>query len=137
MSKAVNPPAKTPKRPYRSALRTEQARLTRRRILDAAEALFQADGYGATTIAAIAARAEVAVDTVYAVFGTKRGVLQALMDVRVGGDDQPVALHDRPEPQAARAEPNQRRRTDMVAAGIAEVHERSRRIDDLMLGRRQ
>jgi TetR/AcrR family transcriptional regulator, regulator of autoinduction and epiphytic fitness len=121
------------KRPYRSALRAEQAGLTRARILDAAEALFLAGGYGATTMAAIASEADVAVDTVYATFGSKRSVLQELMDVRVGGDDQPTALLERPEPRAVQSEPDQRRRVAMVAAGITSIHERARRVDDLML----
>lgn len=120
-------------RPYRSALRAEQAQLTRRHILDAAESLFLTHGYGATTIAAIAKQAEVAVDTVYATFGSKKGVLKSLMDVRVVGDHQPVPLLQRNEPAAAAAEPDQHRRLEMVTAAIAAIHERTRRIDDLML----
>jgi TetR/AcrR family transcriptional regulator, regulator of autoinduction and epiphytic fitness len=120
-------------RPYRSVLRSEQAQLTRSRILDSAESLFLTHGYGATTIAAIAKQAEVAVDTVYATFGSKKGVLKSLMDVRVVGDDQPVALLQRDEPAAAAAEPDPHRRLEAVTAGIAAIHERARRIDDLML----
>lgn len=74
-----------------------------------------------------------AVDTVYATFGSKKGVLKSLMDVRVVGDDQPVALLERDQPAAAVAEPDRHRRVQMVTAGIAAVHERARRIDDLML----
>lgn len=134
MAKRVNSPSKAAsKRRYHSVLREEQAKLTRARILDAAERLFLAHGFGATTIAAIAAEAEVAVDTVYATFASKRGVLQSLMDVRVVGDDEPVALLDRPELGLTATEPDQHFRVEMVAAGIAAIHERSRRIDDLML----
>ena len=64
-----------PKRPYSSTLRADQARLTRDRILAAAEELFLADGYGTTTIARVARQAGVAADTVYATFGSKRGIL--------------------------------------------------------------
>jgi AcrR family transcriptional regulator len=123
----------TPNRPYRSVLRAEQAELTRNRILDAAESLFLTQGYGATTLAAIAKQAEVAVDTVYATFGSKKGVLKSLMDVRVVGDDQPIPFLDRDELIAAVAEPDQHRRVESVAAGIAAIHERARRIDDLMV----
>ena len=121
------------RRPYRSALRAEQARLTRGRILDAAEELFLADGYGATTIARVARRAGVAADTVYATFGSKRGILQALMDARVTGDAEPVPLLGRPGIQATAAEPDRGRRIQLAADAIAAVHERARRIDDLML----
>jgi AcrR family transcriptional regulator len=133
MAEAVNPSGANRKRPYRSSLRREQAELTRRRVLDAAEDLFLANGFGATTVAALAERAEVAADTVYTTFGSKRGVLQALMDVRVVGDDEPIPLLDRAGPAAAAAEPDQNRRVEKVASDIAAIHERTRRIDDLML----
>jgi AcrR family transcriptional regulator len=68
------------KRAYRSARRREQAEETRRRILSAARALFVAEGYGRTTIDAIATEAQVAVQTVYAAFGSKGAMLMALLD---------------------------------------------------------
>lgn len=51
-------------------------------MLAAAESLFVADGYAATTIAAIAEKADVAVQTVYAVFGNKRAILAELLAIR-------------------------------------------------------
>jgi AcrR family transcriptional regulator len=122
-----------PRRPYKSTLRAEQARLTRDRILEAAEELFLADGYGATTITGVARRAGVAADTVYATFGSKHGILTALMDARVAGDTEPVPLLDRPDIKAAAAQADRGRRIGLVADGIAAIHERARRIDDLML----
>jgi AcrR family transcriptional regulator len=68
------------KRAYRSPHRRAQAEETRRRILSAARALFTADGYGRTTIDAIATEAGVAVQTVYATFGSKGAMLIALLD---------------------------------------------------------
>jgi AcrR family transcriptional regulator len=68
------------KRTYRSSRRREQAEETRRRILFAARALFVADGYGRTTIDAIATEAGVAAQTVYATFGSKGAMLIALLD---------------------------------------------------------
>ena len=62
-------PAK--KRSYSSAVREENAAQTRVRILEAAGDLFASNGYAGTTIREIADRANVAVDTVYAVFGNK------------------------------------------------------------------
>lgn len=123
----------SPRRPYRSPLRAEQARLTRDRILEAAEELFLAEGYGTTTIAQVARRAGVAADTVYATFGSKRGILKALMDARVAGDTEQVPLLGRPGVQATSAEADRGRRIQLVADGIAAIHERARRIDDMML----
>lgn len=68
------------KRPYRSPRRREQAEETRRRILAVARALFVGEGYGRTTIEAIAKKAGVAVQTVYAAFGSKAAMLMALLD---------------------------------------------------------
>ena len=68
------------KRTYRSPLREEQARLTRDRILDAALALFAINGYGPTSIAAIAREAGVVPETVYASLGSKRGIADGLIE---------------------------------------------------------
>lgn len=122
-----------PKRRYRSALRADQARLTGDRILAAAEELFLADGYGKTTMARVARQAGVAADTVYATFGSKRGILQALMDARITGDTEPVPLLDRPDIVATATQADRGQRIQRAADGIAAIHERTRRIDDLML----
>lgn len=68
------------KRSYRSPRRREQAEETRRRMLSAARTLFVTKGYGQTTIGAIATEAGVAVQTVYAAFGSKGAMLIALLD---------------------------------------------------------
>ena len=78
------------RRRYTSAARKAQAAATRRSILDAAHALFVADGYAATTIQAIADDAGVAVQTVYAVFGNKRR-LDQVIEAAIVGDDDPDA----------------------------------------------
>lgn len=85
-----------PRRRYESPRRRLQAQQTRGAILDAAQELFTDQGYAATTMPAIAARAGIALKTVYLAFGTKAGVLHALWDVRLGGDDQPIPIVDRP-----------------------------------------
>src|SRR5512133_86657 len=85
-----------PSRRYDSPRRREQAAATRRAILDAAERLFADRGYAATSVPTIAAEAGVAVKTVYVAFATKAGVLHALWDNRLGGDDQPVSVLERP-----------------------------------------
>jgi AcrR family transcriptional regulator len=91
MTAAVNP-----RRSYDSPRRREQAAETRRKILDAAERLFAQHGYAATSMPAIADQAGVALKTVYLACGTKAGVLHALWDVRLGGDDQPIPVTGRP-----------------------------------------
>jgi AcrR family transcriptional regulator len=94
------------KRTYDSSRRKDQARLTRARIVDAASALFVDRGYAATSIAAIAERAGVAPQTVYGAFGTKAALLVEAIGVAMAGDDEPVALYDRPGFQAALAAPD-------------------------------
>jgi AcrR family transcriptional regulator len=64
----------------RLTLRDERAAVTRRRIADAARTLFGSRGYGATTLQAVADEAGVAVQTVYAVYGSKAGILHELRD---------------------------------------------------------
>src|SRR5215216_2875086 len=68
-----------PKRAYNAALRQEQARFTRQRILEAARRLFVSRGYSTVTIDEIAREAGVAYQTVYAVFRTKLGVAQGII----------------------------------------------------------
>ena len=76
--------------------RRERSRRTRARVVDAATELFVAGGYLATTVEAVAERAGVAVQTVYYVFGTKRNLLAGVLDTSIAGDDEPVAVLDRP-----------------------------------------
>lgn len=75
-------PGDGPARPrarYQSQLRERQAAETRQRIASAAMELFAEHGFRATTVAAIAHKAEVAVPTVYATFGSKGAIMTALM----------------------------------------------------------
>jgi AcrR family transcriptional regulator len=82
-------------RAYRSPRRDAQARVTRRRVLDAASALFLERGLAGTTIRAVAAQAGVSVATVEQLFGTKVALLKAAIDAAIAGDDEPVAVLDR------------------------------------------
>ena len=90
----AEPALRTPRR-YESSRRALQAAQTRRDVLDAAIALFAESGWAGTTLAAIAERAGVAVETVYSGFGTKKGLLRAAIDVAIVGDDEPISLRDR------------------------------------------
>ena len=88
-------------RTYRSSLRADQARATRRRIVDTARALFVEEGYARTTIDAVAERAGVSRKTVFNSVGGKAELLTLAWDWALVGDDEPVAMFDRPEVQAA------------------------------------
>src|SRR6267142_4503964 len=83
------------KRDYRSDLRAAQAQETRRSIVSAATRLFVEDGYGSTTINAVAEAAGVSRKTVFAAVGGKLDLLKLTLDWSVAGDDQAVALSDR------------------------------------------
>jgi len=120
------------RRPYTSTLRAEQAAATRTRILDSARALFVEQGYPATTLTHVAVAAGVAADTVLHIFGSKKGLLKAVLDVTVGGDEADMPVLDRQGPQAMRRETDQRRQIAMLVGGISEQLERIRPVDDIL-----
>jgi AcrR family transcriptional regulator len=93
-------------RPYRSALRDDQARATRRRIVRAGGELYVQQGYGRTTIDAIAERAEVSRKTVFTSVGGKAVVLKLAFDWALAGDDEPVPMAERPEVRRMMQEPD-------------------------------
>ncbi len=85
-------------RKYESPRRLEQATATRAAIIDAAARLFAERGYGATTMAAIAAEAQVSAKSVY-VLGDKAQLLTLALDRAIAGDDD-TPLLERPQAQA-------------------------------------
>jgi AcrR family transcriptional regulator len=93
---------KSPNRRYLSAVRQRQADETRRRIAGAARRLFLAQGFDGATVEAIAREAGVATQTVYAVFGSKRGILADLMERAAIGPAYELARQvlETPEPSA-------------------------------------
>lgn len=104
--------------------RTEKARETRTRMLDAARELFIGQGYGATTLADVAKSAGVAVQTIYFTFNNKRSLLKELVDVTVAGDDEPVATMDRQWYRDAIAAPTAVEQVRAQIAGSRAVLER-------------
>src|SRR6476469_5954018 len=104
--------------------RAARTRATRRRIVDAAAELFIERGYGVTTLEQIAARAGVAVPTVYFHFGHKRTVLREAVDVAAVGDDEPVALLERPWVNERRSEPDPRRVVALWVANSRTIYAR-------------
>jgi AcrR family transcriptional regulator len=119
------------KRTYSSALRNEQAAQTRGRVVDAAARLFIAQGYPTTTVREIAAEAGVAVDTVYATFGSKARVLTALIDRSIAPAGEHNVL-ERPEAIAVRDELDQRVQLSLFARDMASISERVRPVFEML-----
>jgi TetR/AcrR family transcriptional regulator of autoinduction and epiphytic fitness len=111
-------------RRYVSPRRQEQARQTRRAILDAAAKLFVDPGYAATPLTAVAAEAGVAVQTLYAVFGNKRQLLSDLVDVTLVGDDERIAMAERSFVADIRALTGLRAKLTRYARHLTETHAR-------------
>src|SRR6478735_1384610 len=112
------------KRTYESPRRRAQAAATRRQILDAAQRLFERNGYAATTMAAIAQEAGVALKTVYVAFDTKAGVLRALWHLLLRGDEADVAVQDRAWYREVLEEPDPAARLRRTARNSRVVKER-------------
>jgi AcrR family transcriptional regulator len=117
-------PVKPPRR-YTSPRRRAQAEATRAEILRAAQRLLERDGYAATTVAAVAAEAGVALKTVYVAFGTKGGLLRALWNALLRGDGDDVPMGERPWYRELLADPDSGSRLDRLAAGSRMVKDRA------------
>ena len=109
MSSDVNPPGLPP-------LRQAQVAHTEERILAAATELFLAEGYAATTLAAVASRARVAARTVYVRFGTKAALFKRVIDVAIVGDTEPVNVLGRAWTRSAFSAPTAAARITAFAA---------------------
>ena len=114
----VPDPVKT--RRYTSAVRAEQAAATRRAVLTAARELFTTSGYVGTTVAQVARRAGVSVDTVYTSVGRKPELLLAVHDMALGGGDEPLAAEQRDYVAAIREAPGARAKLKAYASALGE-----------------
>lgn len=114
--------------------RRERARATRRRVLDAARELFLERGYVATTIDAIARRADVSPETIYATFGNKRSLLSELVDVSIAGDigAPPILEQDWVQEMLDEADPY--RRASILAIRGAAILSRRSAVDEVVRG---
>jgi AcrR family transcriptional regulator len=121
-------------RPYLSPLRAQQAAATRRAVTAAARELFIAQGYGATTLDQIAARAGVSKPTVFSAVGNKQTVLSVVRDVAMAGDDEQASVAERPTARQIRAEPDQHRAVELLAGLISGVGARYCEIDEVLRG---
>lgn len=100
--------------------RAAAARETRRRVVEAARASFLEQGYPATTIRAVAEAAGVSQETVYKSFRGKAGLLKAVYDVTLAGDDEERTIAERPPSLAVAAAP-----TPAAAAAAYAEHART------------
>jgi AcrR family transcriptional regulator len=114
-----------PPRRYDSTRRRQQALQNRGAVLAAARKRFLAQGYAATTIAEIAGDAGVSVETVYKAFATKAGVLKALFDVSVAGDDEPIPMVQRDVIQDVLNTPEAAAKIEIYAKHLASTMPRS------------
>jgi len=113
-----------PRRSYHSPRRQQQAAATRQTILAAAQRLFERHGYPATTMEQIAAEAGVALRTVYVAFSTKSGLLRALWDLRLKGDQDQSAVAERPWYREVLQEPDPERQLRRNAGHACVVKQR-------------
>lgn len=107
--------------PRRDQART---RLARRAVVDAARRLFLERGYGATTIEAISGEADVPPATVYRLFSSKHGILKALLDTSIAGDDEDRPMADRPEVRSLLALDYPRAKLAGFVRLVADINER-------------
>jgi AcrR family transcriptional regulator len=93
--------------------------------VEAARTLFLERGYGATTIEAISDVSDVPSATVYRLFSSKRGILKALLDVSIVGDDEDVAMPDRPQVRSLLVDPDPRQQLAGFAGIATQVNGRT------------
>jgi AcrR family transcriptional regulator len=111
-------------RRYNAERRRQASRRTRRQIVTAARELFLAQGYRATTVADVAARAGVNVDTVYELVGRKPALLRELIEEAISGADHPVAAEQRRYVLRIQAEPDPARKLTIYARAVRKIQER-------------
>lgn len=109
------------RRRYDSSGRQEQASRNRRAVLAAAHRQFLERGYTPTTLAAVADEAAVSVETVYKAFGNKAGLLKAVFDIAIAGDDEPVPVVEREWVHRIQAEPDPSRKLALFGDHIADA----------------
>ncbi len=112
------------KRNYDTRRRREQSASTRERILDAAHDLLLEVGYRSATVAAVAARAAVNVDTIYELVGRKPVLLRELIERAISGTDGAVPAEDREYVKAIRAEPDAYEKLAIYARAVRDMQQR-------------
>jgi AcrR family transcriptional regulator len=102
-----------------------RTRLARRAVVDAARTLFLERGYAATTVEAISADSDVPPATVYRLFSSKRGILKALLDVSIVGDDDSVPLAERPHVRSLLADSDPRNMVGTLVHVAGDINART------------
>jgi Transcriptional regulator len=124
---------KSSKREYDSTRRQAQADETRRRILEAARKTFMERGYAGATAEAIAAEADVAAQTIYAIFKNKKKLLVSLMNISPAtGVEDFTPMPERSNVKAVSQEQDQRRQLKMFAEVVAANLDRVAVVSELM-----
>lgn len=110
---------------YRSVRRQEQTAATRGAVLEAARALFLEQGYATTTVAQVARRAGVNVDTVYATVGRKSELVRAVVESAISGGDLAVPALERDYVRRIRAASTAEAKIDLYAAALVQMAPRT------------
>ena len=106
------------RRQYDSGKRRDAAARNRQAILDAALELFTGSGYAATPMTAIARRAGVALDTVYASVGRKPELARLLIETAISGGSEAVPAEERDYVRAIRAAPDAETKIAVYASAM-------------------
>lgn len=109
-----------------------RTRRTKAAVIDAARNLFAEQGYAATTIEAISERSDTPQATIYRLFASKLGILKAVIDVSIAGDDEAVAMADRPQVQELLADPDPAERLVRFATLLRDVMARTAPVHRLL-----
>ena len=109
------------RKPYDASSRQEQARASRRHVLATATQMFIERGYSDTTVLAVARAAGVSPQNVYRAFGNKPGLLKAVFDVAMAGDDEPLAMMQREALTRIREDPDPREKLRLYGRFVADT----------------
>jgi AcrR family transcriptional regulator len=110
-----------------------RTRLARRAVVDAARTLFLERGYATTTIEAISEHSDVPTATVYRLFASKLGILKALLDTSIAGDDRPLAVPERPGIASLFTEPDPHKLLAGFAAVTTAINERTNEVYSVLV----
>lgn len=118
-------PVNASTRRYHAPRRAAAAAATREAVLHAAKDQFEAQGWGATTVAAVAAAAAVSPKTIQALFGTKAALLAAAVDYAIAGDVAEVPVIARDSARLVESAPDAATMLDRHASHVTAINARS------------
>jgi len=109
-----------------------RTRRTRASVVQAARRLFEERGYAATTVEAISELADTPPATIYRLFTSKLGILRAVIEVAIVGDDEQVAMADRPQVRDLLDDPDPEQRLARFAALLRDLMARTAPVHRLL-----